>query len=93
MNTIEIQFIFGDNISLRFDRPYRFEVQEQDDLLVVEDREMSLYCFAENTESLIDEINDQIIMMWKSYVLGKKNLASCARKVRHRLIHLLEQEK
>jgi hypothetical protein len=66
--------------------------EESSQLFVVEDNNINLHVFAYTRDDLIHEINEQIVMMWKSYVKRDVNrLAQDARELREILLNTLEE--
>lgn len=85
---MERQFKFAHPLTLN---PYLDEDTQQ--LLIVEEPEISLHAFAQTREQLVQEIAEQIAFMWDAYVNpSPRELAPDALRLRHTLVQKVIEE-
>jgi len=70
-------------------RPCRDETGE---LLVIEHEPLGIHVFAESREELVDELREQIAVLWDEYACEEdRNLSPAAIKLKRRLREALEE--
>lgn len=69
-----------------FHEPYKVPIVRDGDLLTAADPAITLYVYAETKNELIKEVDEQIKMMWISYVWrDEQRLSESAKEVREQL--------
>jgi len=95
LSTIVIQEIPLPEKKLVFKNPLRLVPtmdEESQQLFIAENLDVGLYAFGDTREELIDEINDQIAMMWDEYVkVDVSDLASDAIELREKLREKIQE--
>ncbi|MGK7920976.1 MAG: hypothetical protein AB4080_13310 [Trichodesmium sp.] len=95
LSSILLKEVNYGEIKLRFKQPLPLTPtidEESSQLFVVENPDINLDVFAYTRDDLIDEINEQIIMMWHEYVKADlAELAQDAQELRRILLETLEE--
>jgi len=99
MTTKDLSLICLDSVTwegheLRFKQPLTFRpfLDESQQLYVVEDVGLTFLAYAQTREQLVEEIGEQIVFMWNTYVVAlEDDLATDALKLRQRLLEIVEQ--
>lgn len=67
-------------------------LDESQQYLQVEDERLNLFVFAQTREQLVDELGEQLAMLWDEYVDDEpENLSSAALKLREQIQQLIER--
>jgi hypothetical protein len=79
-------------MKLRIKKQLNFIAYIEDDLYIVECKDINLYIFALHQKDIISEIKEQILMMWQAYVKTDFNkLAQDAKELRLALLEYFEE--
>lgn len=96
LSSIIVTEINDNNKKLIFQNPLRLIPvidEESGQLYVVEYPDIGLHVFSSTREKLINEINEQILMLWNEYAMVDSNiLAKDAQKIRVSLLELIQEE-
>jgi hypothetical protein len=63
----KITVVANKNTRLKATPPLKIKCFKKGELLIAKNNKINLYVYARTKKQLIDEINDQIIVMWKEY--------------------------
>jgi len=95
LSPILLKEVSWDNSNLRLKNPIQltpYMDEESHQLYVVEEPRIGLYVFAYTRENLMDEINEQITMMWEEYAKAdSEDLTEDANQLKITLLESIEE--
>lgn len=95
MTDIEVEFVRSDNISLRAKNkiviPLKPDYSKQ--LISVDNEKLGIFVYAATREKLLEELNAQIAMLWREYVLAPEtDLSADAISLKQALLEAFSEE-